>query len=190
VPVSAGAVEFDTVIAGTGLLSVLPRVQRVKIGAERAGQLAHIWADEHSVHILIDGTLIKTMASNLAPADLNELRLRGARPAGPPRPPSASASSRPGRSLRPTAPSTPTAASRSAEPKYHWACSSPASASPCAWDGHLLHVIRDGVLAKTLPAPIEAGQRARIRGARLATGSLPMPPPGRCPSSGASRKTG
>lgn len=84
VPVSAGAVEFHPVIARTGLVSVLPRVQRVKLGPERAGQLARIWADEHSVHILIGEAPDKTVASNLSPADLNELRLRGARPAGPP----------------------------------------------------------------------------------------------------------
>lgn len=35
-------------------------------------------------------------------------------------------------------------------------------------DGHLLHVIRDGVLAKTLPSPVPAGDRARLRGARIA----------------------
>jgi hypothetical protein len=78
VPVSANAVEFDTVIAASGLLSVLPRVQRIKMGAERAGRLAHVWADEHSVHVLIGGELVKTVASNLSATDLHELRLRGA----------------------------------------------------------------------------------------------------------------
>ena len=65
-------------------LSVLPRIQRIRTDPEHAGQLAHVWADEHSLHILIGGTLVKTAVSNLAPADLSELRLRGARPAGPP----------------------------------------------------------------------------------------------------------
>jgi hypothetical protein len=43
---SAGAVEFDTVISASGVLGVIPAVQRIKMGAQRAGQLAHVWADE------------------------------------------------------------------------------------------------------------------------------------------------
>jgi hypothetical protein len=81
---SAQAVEFDTVIAASGLLSVLPRLQRIKMGPARAGQVAHVWADEFSVHVLIDGVVVKTVASNLSEEDLAELRMRGAQPAGPP----------------------------------------------------------------------------------------------------------
>lgn len=33
-------------------------------------------------------------------------------------------------------------------------------------DGHLMHVVHEGVLAKTLPAPIDANRRATMRGAR------------------------
>jgi hypothetical protein len=42
-------------------------------------------------------------------------------------------------------------------------------------DGHLSHVVCDGVLAKTLPSPITAEQRAKLRGARIATTALPAP---------------
>ena len=83
-PVSAGAVEFDTVIAGTGLRSVPAPTQGIRMGPQHTGQLAHVQADEHSVHIRVGGVLVKAAASNLAPADLSVLRLRGARPAGPP----------------------------------------------------------------------------------------------------------
>ncbi|MDH6122933.1 hypothetical protein ABH930_007295 [Kitasatospora sp. GAS204A] len=34
---SAGAVEFDTVISASGQLNVIPSVQRIRLGAERAG---------------------------------------------------------------------------------------------------------------------------------------------------------
>ncbi|MEU6191491.1 hypothetical protein [Nocardia sp. NPDC047038] len=54
---SAGAVEFDTVISASGQLSVA--VHRIKMGAQRAGRLAHVWVDEHSIHILLDGQLVK-----------------------------------------------------------------------------------------------------------------------------------
>ena len=65
------------VVARSGLLSVLPRVQRVRMAATHIGQLAHVWADEHSLHIQIGGELVKTVASNLAATDLHELRMRG-----------------------------------------------------------------------------------------------------------------
>ena len=45
-------------------------------------------------------------------------------------------------------------------------------------DGHLLHVINSGVLAKTLPSPVPAEDRARLRGARIAGTPLPAPAPG------------
>ena len=51
--------------------------------AARGGQHAHVWADENSVHIIIDGELVKTVPSNLNADDLHELRMRGAQPAGP-----------------------------------------------------------------------------------------------------------
>ena len=45
-------------------------------------------------------------------------------------------------------------------------------------DGHLIHVIRDGALAKTLPSQIPAGDRSGLRGARIAGTPLPAPAPG------------
>jgi hypothetical protein len=54
-PPSAGAVEFDTVIAPGGQLTGLSAVQRIRMGAQRRGQRAHVWADEHNMHVLING---------------------------------------------------------------------------------------------------------------------------------------
>ena len=45
-------------------------------------------------------------------------------------------------------------------------------------DGHLVHVICGGVLAKTLPSPVPAASRGKLRGARLAAAALPPPAPG------------
>lgn len=111
-PSSEGAVEFDTVIAPSGQLNVLSGVQRIKMGPKWAGQRAHVWVDEFSVHIVIDGQLVKTVPSNLEAEDLRHLAMRGALPAGPPRPRRRSPEPRRcplGRSLRPTGQSTPTA---------------------------------------------------------------------------------
>ena len=88
---SGGAVEFETVISPAGVLSVLPRVQRLKMGPALAGQAARVWADEVTVHVSIGGQLVKTVPSSLDAEDLAELRMRGAAPAGRrprcPRPP-------------------------------------------------------------------------------------------------------
>jgi hypothetical protein len=119
-PPSAGAVEFDTVIAPGGQLTALSAAQRIRMGAQRGGQRAHVWPDEHSVHVLINGELVRTAPSNLSADDLDQLRMRGALPAGaPPASPSPTrAASRPGgreglqttywrRSARYTAPTAP-----------------------------------------------------------------------------------
>jgi len=41
----------------SGVLAVIPAVQRIKMGAARAGKLARVWADEFTVHVLIGGQL-------------------------------------------------------------------------------------------------------------------------------------
>jgi hypothetical protein len=136
---SAGAVEFNTVISASGVLGVIPAVQRIKMGPARAGQLAHIWADEFSIHVLIGGQLIKTVPSGLDAEDLATLKMRGASPASPP--PAAPTLTRAGalpggtvievdrggRRQRRRRPGRGTR-SRSAP-------SSPAAGSPCDWTG-------------------------------------------------------
>jgi hypothetical protein len=42
-----------------------------------------VWADERILHVLLDGTRIKTLPSWLSRTDLARLASRGARPAGP-----------------------------------------------------------------------------------------------------------
>ena len=64
---SAGAVEFETVIAASGTLAVIPSVQRITLGPDRGGQRALVWVDEYTVHLLVDGALVKTVPSNPRP---------------------------------------------------------------------------------------------------------------------------
>ena len=71
-------------ISPAGVLSVLPRVQRLKLGPALAGQAARAWADEVTVHVTVSGKLVKTAPSSLDAEDLAELRIHGAAPAGPP----------------------------------------------------------------------------------------------------------
>jgi transposase InsO family protein len=178
---SAGAVEFDTVIAASGLLAVIPSVQRISLGPNRGGQRAHVWVDEYTVHILIDGELVKTVPSNLSAEDLRELSMRGAHPAGPP--PATASVARAG-----TLP-----AATVIEVDRHVDINGNAELAKhrlkigaelarrkvtLRLDGHLMHVVYNDVLAKTLPSPIPADQYTKIRGARIAATQLPPQPAG------------
>ena len=70
-------------ISPAGVLSVLPRVQRLKMGPAMAGQSARVWADEVTVHVTVGGQMIKIVPSSLDAEDLAELWMRGAAAAGP-----------------------------------------------------------------------------------------------------------
>ena len=118
-----------TVISPGGALAAIPAVQLIKMGPERAGQLAHVRADESTVHVLIGGQLVKTVPPLLDAEDLATLKMRGASP--------------PGQSRR-------------------WLARRRVT---LRLDGHLMHVIRDGVLAKTLPSPVPAWTPEGIPGA-------------------------
>lgn len=58
---SAGAMVFDTVVAASDRLAVIPSIQKIKLGAAHAGQRAHVRVDECSVHIFVGGQLAKTV---------------------------------------------------------------------------------------------------------------------------------
>jgi hypothetical protein len=181
VPQSANAVEFDTVIAASGVLNVLPRAQRIKMGPAFADRPAHVWVDEHSVHVLINSSPVKTVPSNLNAADLAELQLRGAQPAGPP--PASPAPPRGGQLAAGAAIEVDRAVDTDgtiqlAGNKLNVGTPLAGRRVTLRLDGHLLHVIADGTLAKTLPAPIATHQRTTLRGARLAAASLPPPAAG------------
>lgn len=181
VPSSLGAVEFDTVVAPGGVVGVIPNIQRIRVGTNRSGQHAHVWVDEHSVHIVIEGQLIKTAPSNLDADDLHQLRMRGARQAGAP--PAASSPSGPGALAAGAAVEVDRRVDRDgivglgghpvklggelADRKV-----------TVRIDGHLLHVVSNGILAKTLPSPIRSDQLGKLRGARIPTAPLPAPAAG------------
>jgi hypothetical protein len=178
---SAGAVESGTVISPGGVLGVIPAVQRIKMGAARAGQLAHVRADEFTVHVLIGGQLVKTVPSGLDAEDLATLRMRGASPAGPP--PAAPAPARAGALPGGTVIEVDRAVDVNgvADLAGHRLKVGPELARrrvTLRLDGHLVHVISGGVLARTLPSPVPADGRGKLRGARIAAAALPPPAAG------------
>jgi transposase InsO family protein len=178
---SAGAVEFDTVISASGVLGVLPAVQRIKMGAARAGQLAHVRADEFTVHVLIGGQLVKTLPSSLSAEDLATLTMRGASPAGPPpaAPSPVKAGALPGGTVIEVDRAVDgNGAADLAGHRIKIGAELARRRVTLRLDGHLIHVISGGTLAKTLPSPIPAADRGTLRGARIAAAPLPPPAPG------------
>jgi len=54
-----------------------------QLGPALAGRTVTIWADETTLHVLLDGTRLKTLPSRLGVTELARLAADGARPAGP-----------------------------------------------------------------------------------------------------------
>ena len=80
-PWRSGPVEFERVVPASGNM-VLARRQ-IWLGPARAGQRVRFWADCDVIHLLIDGTRVKTLRSHLSVTDLARLAAQGAVAAGP-----------------------------------------------------------------------------------------------------------
>jgi hypothetical protein len=57
--------------------------QQVWLGPALARRTIRIWADETSLHVLLDGTRLKSLPSRLGVTELARLAADGARPADP-----------------------------------------------------------------------------------------------------------
>jgi transposase InsO family protein len=82
VPRSA-AVEFEARVSPSGTLVVVAGRQSLTVRQGLAGRTLTVWADIHSIHLILDGHVLRTVASRLLPQDLAYLAMRGARQAGP-----------------------------------------------------------------------------------------------------------
>jgi transposase InsO family protein len=165
------AVETDRVVPPSGNLQL--GGQQVWLGPQLADRKVTIWVDETSLHVLLDGARIKTLPSRLGVAELARLTADGARPAGP----------------SPLLAGTATAveiertvnaaglvglAGAQLNVGYQLA----GQRVTLRMDGTQMAVISgDRELLRTLPCPVPAGDRYRLRGARK-TAASPAPPPG------------
>jgi transposase InsO family protein len=178
-PVVTRAVEWEARLSPIGRLC-LPGNQQIKFAAALAHRQVTVWADDRSIHVLLDGHLIRTRPSRFSEPDLRDLLDRGGRPAGPEPGPA---------SLPPVAPSASPPTTLELERTVardgdvglggQRVLLDPPLAGQrvtLRFDGQLLHVIAEGLLVKTLPAPIGPDQRARLIGARATTTPLPPPP--------------
>jgi transposase InsO family protein len=183
VPVPRGAaVEFEARVPPSGMLTIVSGRQAVSVRQGLAGRTLTVWAGLHSIHLLLDGHVLRTVTSRLLPQDLAFLAMRGARQAGPP-PAPAAIGRRDGKPVL--------AAGQAVEidrkvqrdghvlvngDKYQVGAGHAGTTITLRLDGHLMHAIADGALAGTWPCPITAERAARMAGARAAATTLPPPP--------------
>jgi transposase InsO family protein len=177
-PPGAGAVELELTVPASGVVPLAGR-QQIWLGPAYGGRTVTAWADDRSVHILLDGYHIKTVASRLDPSHLQELRMRGARPAGPP-PAAPALPARNGRTALPagTAVETDRAVSRDgtvtlAGQTFAVHPGLVGQRITLRLDDHLMHAIAGGQLVGTWPLPFPAARRTALRGARPASGPAP-----------------
>ena len=167
-----GPVELEMLVPASGNLQLVGR--QVWVGRALAGQPVRIWVDLRSIHLSGgDGRLLKTLPSRYTPDELALLHGHPtAHPAGP-------------------APAAAAALQSAAVVEVDRVVNGCGLLGiggrqlgvGLLWAGRqvtvrveptLLQVVCDGRVVKTLPSPVPADQRHRLRGARVA--SLPPEP--------------
>lgn len=78
---SPAAVEWEVRIPPCGHFAIAGS-QQLWIGPAYAGRTVTVWADDRSIHVILDGHHLKTVSSRLHEEHLRSLLLRGARPPG------------------------------------------------------------------------------------------------------------
>lgn len=176
------AVEFDLRVPPSGELTLVPGKQRVAVNPGLAGRTLTVWADLRSIHLLLDGHVLRTIASRLGPAELAFLVMRGAHPAGPA--PAAEALPN-GNGTRRLGAGQAVEVDRKVHRDGHVLIAGgkcqvgfglAGSTVVMRLDGHLMHAIAAGALVGTWPCPISADRAAKLAGARAAATPLPPPP--------------
>src|SRR5216683_911934 len=163
------AVEADRVVPPSGNLQL--GGQQVWLGPALADRKVTIWVDETSLHVLLDGARIKTLPSRLAVAELARLAAGGARPAGPS---PLLAGTGTAVEIERTVNATGLAGLAGAQLNVGYQLAG--QRVILRMDGTQMMVITsDGELARTMPCPVPAGDRPRLRGARKAAASPPPP---------------
>jgi hypothetical protein len=173
------AIELERVVSPSGNVKVGP--QQFWIGPAHAGRQLDVWMDTTTVHLSLDGVHLKTVPSRQTTVSLTRLRSAGAHPAGPP-PSRAIALSRTPHGPKEEAPAVAVEVDRvvNASGLVALAGRYVSVGQPLAGrritlrlDGELAHVIDDGVLVRTLPAPVPTQLRRRLHGVRLASPDRP-----------------
>jgi transposase InsO family protein len=165
------AVEADRVVPPSGNLWI--GGQQVWLGPALADRKVTIWVDETSLHVLLDGARVKTLPSRLGITELARLAADGARPAGP-------SPLLAGTGTVVEVERTVNAAGLVglAGAQFNVGYQLAGQRVVLRMDGTQMAVITGvGELARTMPCPVPAGDRYRLRGARKAA-AAPLSPAG------------
>jgi transposase InsO family protein len=179
-PASA-AVEFEARVPPSGEIKIRSGRQSVAVHKSLAGRTLTVWADLRSIHVSLDGEVLRTVRSRLVQEDLAHLAMRGARAAGPEpdqpalRRANGTAVVRAGDAVEidrtVTKDGVVSIAGSSHLIGFAWA----GRRVTLRLDGHLMHAVIDNALIGTWPCPLGTDQLGRLTGAR--TPSTPLPPP-------------
>jgi transposase InsO family protein len=163
------AVEADRVVPPSGNLWI--GGQQVWLGPALADRKVTIWVDETSLHVLLDGARIKTLPSRLGVAELARLAASGARSAGPS---PLLAGTGTVVEVERTVNATGLIGLAGAQVSVGYQLAG--QRVTLRMDGTQMMVITsDGERVRTLPCPVPAAGRLRLRGARKAAASPPPP---------------
>jgi len=164
------ALEADRVVPPSGNLQV--GGQQVWLGPALAGRAVTLWVDETSLHVLLDGTRLKTLPSRLGVTELARLAADGARPAGPPPLPAGHGTAVEAERMV-NAAGLVSLAGAQLNVGFELA----GQRVTLRLEGTQMAVIsHDGTLLRTMPCPVPLPDRSRLRGARRA--AVIAPPPG------------
>jgi Integrase core domain len=163
------AVEVDRVVPPSGNLWI--GGQQVWLGPALSGRQVTLWADAISLHVLLDGTRIKTLPSRLGVIELSRLAANGARSAGPsPLPTGNAAVIEVDRTVNATG------GVSLADQQIGVGLALAGQRVTLRMEGPLMAVLgHDGTLLRTLACPIQPDRRYRLRGARRGRSVPPQP---------------
>jgi transposase InsO family protein len=166
---SLPAFEADRIVPPSGNLWI--GGQQVWLGPALAGRKITIWADETSLHVLLDGTRLKTLPSRLGVTELARLAADGARPAGPSPLPAGT-----GTAIEVERMVNAVGLAGLAGAQVSVGFELAGQRVTLRMDGTQMAVLsHDGLLLRTLPCPVPPRDRHRLRGARRAASTGPPP---------------
>jgi hypothetical protein len=160
---SGVALEIDRVVPVSGNLWI--GGQQVWLGPALAGKTVTIWVDETTLHVLADGTRLKTLPSRLTFVELARLAADGARPAGPSPLPSGT-----GTAIEIERTVNGAGLAGLGGRRVNVGSDLAGQRVTLRLDGTQMAVISHaGTLLRTMPCPVPARDRHRLRGASRAT---------------------
>jgi hypothetical protein len=165
------AVEVELVVPASGNVGLLGR--QLWLGRRLAGKTITVWADQHSIHLRLDGQLLKTVPSRYDPEHLARLaRLPGARQGGPPPGPAAAGTPAAGQLVQVTRAINATGCLHLGGRVVGIGSRFAGQLATVHLTDQLVHISVAGQLVKTLASHLSPEARGRLQGA-VRAGPLP-----------------